>query len=1049
MKKENITDLMQPSNFDQKTLDSWSNFQKKLDKNVPKDITLTFPLFLLLYQLDNIEINSPSSTSQIITYGKHHKITLQLISNGNLLEDALFFSIEKNKTKTSSKEKWVLLDYNNPYAYIVDRLHWLDENEIKRHLAKISNITIKNNILGFIQQELSESISQAESIRDKLGKVSTQVKEDSKENGICKIYQSQDYKSLIKQAKDIETQLLDGKPVHAEAIIKLKEIKQHLQDQFLKPLIKAYKTPRLESKQTDKTSLEFDKKTTDIYLQILNYAENICKVPDYIIIDWLNTEVEQQTDHNLKLSTQKYLDLFAQSRHVNANIIKFINQILLPENTLLKNPSITREKKESSPNTTAEPALFSENKTCSPTNEARITEKTPKKILSSQEIIREIIASEPDSENRVMYLHYLTQTLSPQENPMATLCSLIKELPEKEDLISSMLDLESRYEETSITCQQIQWLRPWSQLYSSLSEKIINMITNCQTIKTPCEKIIDEEAHYIATFNNQGYYITISKKPQTKIVTHSGKIITEDATKIAFPLTLASNFHDISGAAYELASNIHDNTEKLKALYKNEVFFKGLLQPLQHIIGSDQSDLVINDVIDTWNDLIKPNTTKKQHKKRKKKAKKNNKASLKTIPWLTSQTKLETQAIHELIKTALPLKKRSEALKELQSTTTSGATTNVTETETVFMITMQLYRCARASQKLLELKQAEKPDLSFIDTLEIKTRQPTDTNLQKPKATKIKPTSPAVFPTPSKQCKRRKAEMQQELKLFSSLYLQSKIRTVKNTMAYTLITYKSQAQELAKAYEKDEKLLLQKIQEGQQAIEMCESALSDTKSQLSSERKKTKALKEQNQKISHQLKKQQEKLKTNKTNHSILEKKLKERDAQKQSLSGAKKKVEQTLKQFRQENACLKNNLTKEKQKNQSQSKALADLKTEIKNASKNHSTLQTENKDLEHKINALKKEIETLKQNKINSSKQRPTQSQSTQAELITVIPAPYFNAPWLTSPTPNNHPYPPQPMYPGQPYPPHFFHPQFFQPHTPYLNQPHFNQAEHHTSP
>ena len=143
--------------------------------------------------------------------------------------------------------------------------------------------------------------------------------------------------------------------------------------------------------------------------------------------------------------------------------------------------------------------------------------------------------------------------------------------------------------------------------------------------KIPCEKLIDAEAHYTATFNSQGLYITISRKPQTKIAIKSGQIITDEATKISFPLTLPSNFYAISRAAYQLADNIHDNTEKLKAIYKNESLFNGLLQPLQHIIGESQTELDITKAINTWNALIKTNTQKNQHKKRKKKAKKHNK----------------------------------------------------------------------------------------------------------------------------------------------------------------------------------------------------------------------------------------------------------------------------------------------------------------------------------------------------------------------------------------------------------------------------------------
>ena len=441
--------------------------------------------------------------------------------------------------------------------------------------------------------------------------------------------------------------------------------------------------------------------------------------------------------------------------------------------------------------------------------------------------------------------------------------TLIKELPEKEDLISIMLDLDSRYEKSSITtCQHIQWLRPWSQLYSNISEKIIGMITKCQIEKIPCEKLIDAEAHYTATFNSQGLYITISRKPKTKIVTNSGQIITDEATKISFPLTLPSNFYAISRAAYQLADNIHDNTEKLKAIYKNESLFNGLLQPLQHIIGESQTELDITKAINTWNALIKTNTQKNQHKKREE-SKKHNKV-VKKIPWLSSQTKSETQAIHELIKTALPLKNKSDKLKEFQSEVTSDETTNSTETETVFMILMDLYRCAQASQRLLEMKQAEELNASLLHSLElIHTSKPTDTKSLKLKTIETKPTTPTFFPSPSRQYKQRQAEINQELKLFSSLYAESKIRAVKNTMAYTLTTYKNQAQELAKAYEKDEKLLLQKIQEGQEAIYKCEAQLSKKESQLNCEQEKVQALTKQNQEICHKLREQQEKLQRN------------------------------------------------------------------------------------------------------------------------------------------------------------------------------------------
>ena len=317
----------------------------------------------------------------------------------------------------------MLLEYDNPYAYIVDRLHWLNENEIKRHLGQMSNITIKNHILEYIKQELSESVSQAVGISDKLSKISTHTQEDSKENSICQITQSEDFKSLIRETKHIETQLLDGQAAHTEAIAKLKEMKLYFQNQFIKPLIIAYKTPRLKNDQAKHSHLEYDIKTTEVYLQILKYAENIYNTPNCVIADWLNTAVERQTNRNLKLSTQKYLDLFTQSRHVNANIIKFINQILLPENELLKNLTITKEQKESSPSTVAEAALFSENKSYSPTNETKITDQKPTKSLSAQEMIKEILASEPDSEDRAKYLHYLTQAMSSQENPMSILCT--------------------------------------------------------------------------------------------------------------------------------------------------------------------------------------------------------------------------------------------------------------------------------------------------------------------------------------------------------------------------------------------------------------------------------------------------------------------------------------------------------------------------------------------------------------------------------------------------------------------------------------------------
>ena len=307
MKKESIAHLMQPSNLDRETLDSWENFKSKLDSAAPTDCAIIFPLFLLLNQLHNIELSSSSSQPKRINYGKYYQITLQLISSDNLLEDALYLSIKKNQTKTkANQEEWVLLEYDNPYAYIVDRLHWLNENEIKRHLVQMSNITIKNHILEYIKQELSESVSQAVGISDKLSKISTHTQEDSKENSICKITQSEDFKSLIRETKHIETQLLDGQAAHTEAIAKLKEMKLYFQNQFIKPLIIAYKTPRLKNDQAKHSHLEYDIKTTEVYLQILKYAENIYNTPNCVIADWLNTAVERQTNRNLKLSTQKY-----------------------------------------------------------------------------------------------------------------------------------------------------------------------------------------------------------------------------------------------------------------------------------------------------------------------------------------------------------------------------------------------------------------------------------------------------------------------------------------------------------------------------------------------------------------------------------------------------------------------------------------------------------------------------------------------------------------------------------------------------------------------